>query len=299
MKINLTLTILARMLPVALSILLLAAPAQSEAASPPHVFTVTAATPGDVTINSPLCNANPTAVILVTQNLSPNQVINNHPIGVFYDTLTKKWLIYNEDFTTIPAGATFNVKVEKTATAKNFRLITSGDNSSEDFTEIPSNGLNGKTNALFLVNHLFNPNKARLDLGVYQTNNLGIWYDGSHWAVYTENQSTPLATSYNISNITGQTNASLLLTSVTNTSNLFTNDVVIDNPICNGNSNAIIFVAHNYLTTNVSSVSGYDTLHDHPLGVFYLSGSWAIFNLDGAKMNTNVAFDIQVYPGTN
>jgi len=66
-------------------------------------------------INHPLTNNNPTALVLVTPNWNPGGVggtYNNHPIGVYYDTIDNKWAIFNQDSEFIQIGAAFNVFVK-------------------------------------------------------------------------------------------------------------------------------------------------------------------------------------------
>jgi hypothetical protein len=65
-------------------------------------------------IDNPLTNGAPNAILIVTPNYNPNStgnIINNHPIGVFYNGT--KWGIFNEDLQPMPLNATFNVLVVK------------------------------------------------------------------------------------------------------------------------------------------------------------------------------------------
>jgi hypothetical protein len=67
-------------------------------------------------IDSPRTNGNACAVIVVTPNYNPGGsggTYNNHPIGVWYDVLTGKWAIFNQDGGAIPPGASFNVLVPR------------------------------------------------------------------------------------------------------------------------------------------------------------------------------------------
>jgi hypothetical protein len=62
-------------------------------------------------IDHPLTNGDATAILIVTQNWSVNEVFNAHPIGVWYDGT--HWQIFNQDLAAMPAGAAFNVLVIK------------------------------------------------------------------------------------------------------------------------------------------------------------------------------------------
>ena len=66
------------------------------------------------TIDHPLCNNDPNAILIVTPNWNPGGVAtyNNHQIGVYY-TGTLRWAIFNQDLAAMPVGAAFNVLVVK------------------------------------------------------------------------------------------------------------------------------------------------------------------------------------------
>jgi hypothetical protein len=67
-------------------------------------------------IDNVMTNDDSTAILIITQNYSPNNVYNAHPVGVFY--AAPNWCIFNEDVSTnppatMPLGAAFNVMVIK------------------------------------------------------------------------------------------------------------------------------------------------------------------------------------------
>jgi hypothetical protein len=67
-------------------------------------------------INNSLTNNDPNAILIVTPNYNPGNVVagyNNHPIGVMYNDTTGEWLIFNQDIGAMPVGAAFNVLVIK------------------------------------------------------------------------------------------------------------------------------------------------------------------------------------------
>jgi hypothetical protein len=85
-----------------------------------NVFVHTA-TPGNSLGNStyldhPLLNGQPTAKLLVTQNWNPGGGLvgtyNPHLIGVYYSNTFDAWAIFNQDGTSMPSGAAFNVLVQ-------------------------------------------------------------------------------------------------------------------------------------------------------------------------------------------
>jgi hypothetical protein len=79
-----------------------------------HAATVANITGNWTTIDHPLTNENPNAIVFVTQNWNPGGTsgkYNDHPIGVWYDNGEKKWAIFNQDLAAMPDGADFNVMV--------------------------------------------------------------------------------------------------------------------------------------------------------------------------------------------
>lgn len=64
-------------------------------------------------IAHPLTDGDPNAILIVTPNYNPSNILNNHPIGVFYHTSSNKWGIFNQDLVAMPNNAAFNVLVVK------------------------------------------------------------------------------------------------------------------------------------------------------------------------------------------
>ncbi len=67
----------------------------------------------------------------------------------------------------------------------------------------------------------------------------------------------------------------------------------INNPLCNGDPNAILIVTHNYNPAGTTTAG----FHAHPIGVYYdyiSKQQWAILNDDGVAMATNIAFNVLI-----
>lgn len=65
-------------------------------------------------LDHPSTNGNPNAILIVTQNWNPIETIgiyNEHIIGVWYDDISEKWSVFNQDHASMPEGASFNVLV--------------------------------------------------------------------------------------------------------------------------------------------------------------------------------------------
>jgi|GEM_PF-3912608 len=67
------------------------------------------------TLDNPILNNNPNALVFVTHNQDPggipSGVLKNLSVGVYYSTIVNKWTIFNEDGTDISPGASFNVLI--------------------------------------------------------------------------------------------------------------------------------------------------------------------------------------------
>ena len=67
-----------------------------------------------ITINSPLCNGDSQAILIVTANTSAGPSANfTAPFSVFYSTATSRWVITRMDGVALPQAAAFNVLVIK------------------------------------------------------------------------------------------------------------------------------------------------------------------------------------------
>jgi len=143
------------------------------------------------TIDYPLTNGNPDAIILVTPNWNPGGVggqYDNHPIGVYYSG--SKWRIFNQDGVAIPVGASFNVSVPMAGPGVGVFVQTATDANIFGTGTIIDNALtNGNPNAIILVT----PN---LNTGAGGT---GVEYNGSKWYIYNQYGPVMLAgTTFNV-----------------------------------------------------------------------------------------------------
>jgi hypothetical protein len=140
------------------------------------------------TIDHPLANGNPRAMLTVTA--APyarafNGVINDHPIGVYFNSVIQRWQIYNQDWAPMPLNTGFYVDVE---TERNrglhFSHVATVETIDRHMTRLSSPFLNGNPNAMFIAT----PNWRT---SVYNTNQYGIYYDGAYWWIYNEANGQP------------------------------------------------------------------------------------------------------------
>jgi hypothetical protein len=78
---------------------------------------------------------------------------------------------------------------------------------------------------------------------------------------------------------------------ITAAGNITANETLINNPLCNGDPNAILFVTHN---DNPGGV--FHGENDHVVGVFYniSSSEWTIYNEDNTAMTAGLAFNVLI-----
>lgn len=83
------------------------------------------------------------------------------------------------------------------------------------------------------------------------------------------------------------TAAFIQLTSATNVAFDYT---LINNPLRNGDPNALLFVTRNWNPPNGTTA----TYFNKNFGVYYTGSQWAIFTEDQSTMPTNIAFNVLV-----
>jgi hypothetical protein len=135
-------------------------------------------------INDPMLNHNPSAILMVTQDLNPgssqyNPIVNPHEIGIWYDSWLGEWTIYNEDKSPIPNGATFNYMLlpQSGLFPDGFTQVATSSNTSGDSTCINNILTNGNPNAIIFIVHEYSG---------YFTDSSAVWYNPSmsEWCIF-------------------------------------------------------------------------------------------------------------------
>ena len=137
-------------------------------------------------VSHPDLNSNPDAQIILTTYFSPNGVRNDHNYSVWYDVNIERWIIFTEDLLAIPLDSAFFVGVGGTATQTITHTANAG-NVSGNWTGIDHPLLNNEPNAIFVFTHNWGASGDSSNVVLDKT--LGMWYTGSQWAIYTEDQS--------------------------------------------------------------------------------------------------------------
>ncbi len=261
----------------------------------PGIQFVHTATPSNIIFNwtiidHPLINADPNAIIFVTQNWNPGgegEIYNNHNIGVWYDDVTERWAIFNQNESLMPQGAAFNVLIPD-ADLSVFVHTASAANIIENYTEIDNPLSNNNSDALVFITQNWNPGNIG---GTYNDHPVGVWYDSlaQKWAVFNEDGADmPEDAAFNVL-ISDETSSEFVHTATLG--NSFENWTMIDHPHANNNPAATLFVTQNW---NPGGSGG--QYNAHPIGVWYISGTgnWAIFNQDEFAIPSGAAFNIIV-----
>ncbi len=246
---------------------------------------------GDYTvISNSLTNDNPNALLFVTPNWNPGGnggVYDNSPIGVFYFTsgATGYWAIFNQNLSGIPSGASFNVQV-LSASSTAFVQTANGSNIFGDNTVINNAALNNNPGALLMVTANWNPGDGGSD--VYDNHPIGVYYNGSNWAIFNQDAaSMPSGASFNV-HILSSGASSFVQTA--NSSNIAGDYTTINAALANGQPNAIVLATPNWNPNN----DGADVYLNHNIGVWYTGSGWAIFDQDAASMTFNASFNVEI-----
>ncbi|WP_146151764.1 DUF7452 domain-containing protein [Ahniella affigens] len=124
-------------------------------------------------------NGNLFAKPIVTQRAIPlGGVVNNHPIGVWYDVLNARWAIFNADQTAMPQGALFDVTLANDGAPYAFTAPAANSTSLDLIMDHPM--LNNTPCAAVLVTPVYQ--------GVYVPSAVHLRYrptthDGGRWTV--------------------------------------------------------------------------------------------------------------------
>jgi hypothetical protein len=255
-----------------------------------HTATAANITGNWTTIDHPLTNNNPNAIVLVTQNWNPGGAggtYNNHPIGVWYRGSVGKWAIFNQDKTSMPVGADFNVLIPPTG-ADAFVHKATAANITGNSTFIDHPLTNNNPNAIVLVTQNWNPGGAG---GTYNDHAIGVWYYSTigKWGIFNQDLTImPQDAAFNV--LIPATDFAAFVHTAT-AANISGNSTYINHSLTNDNPNAILFVTPNW---NPGGVGG--TYNDHPIGVWYSHGAkkWAIFNQDLASMPAGADFNVLI-----
>lgn len=257
-----------------------------------HIATAANTTANWTELDNKDTNGNPNAFVIVTPNRSssPNNVVDNHPVGVWYDGMAGKWAIFNQDRAAMPVGAAFNVYAIQAflpgGQSAAVLLVASTANINGNWVYIDNPVTNNNPNAFVNVTLNWNPGGVG---GVYDAHPLGTWYDAhaKKWAIFNEGSMDPIPTGASFNLLLDTPIISGTILQKATTANTVGDHTTINNAATNNKASAIVFATSNF---NPQGKGG--TYDNHNIGVFYHNGKWSIFNEDGAAMPVGAAFDV-------
>lgn len=227
------------------------------------------------TIDDPRFNGKPDLKLFITNNWTGTHL--DHPISVWYDG--SRWNIFNEDFAPMPAGLSFNV-IACQAGNKVFAHLSEPGNINSNQTVLDHPLLNGNPAAKLVITRDWTIGAT------YSTHHHGVWYNGTHWTIYTEDTGAmPADINFNV---LIDDDASRIITHITTPANVVFEFqyTIIDHPSLNGNPDAKLVVTHDYGTSG--------PYVDSPVAVWYAANKWNILREDVAAPAHGLRFNILV-----
>jgi hypothetical protein len=242
------------------------------------------------TLEHPALNGKPNLRMIVTQFAGP--ILNPHAVGLRYDYLSKRWQVFNEDYSSMPIGQKFNILLPQVSVP----VVATPLNSNMTYTFFSLK--KSKPDALLLFSHV--ATKVKGLRGVYLAKNQGLFYTGdmipptpgsSRWAIFNEDGSAPYAACYSVADVSRDPNA-FVFTAQTGV-NISFNGASISHPVSDNNPNAVVFVNHVW---NPLGHTPNDL--DHPLGVSYdpAANKWGVCLEDGSPMPDGATFNVCAFP---
>jgi hypothetical protein len=250
--------------------------AQAQTAQRSFLHRTTAANKsGHITyVSHPSVLNDPNAVIRVTHNWNPPGIPGtylNCIAGVYY--AGSSWGIFNQDTACqMPLDASFNVAV-----GQGFVHTVTAANTSGHITYIDNPLSNGNPNALVTATHHWK--------GTYNTSDIGVYYDSfrAKWAIFNENTAVAM-TSGMAFNVSVSSASRFSFTVVVPSSNVG-HTAVLNNPLLNGNPNAVITITKNWTAASVYNNS--------PASVYYDGSQWRVY-FDDFKPIAGMAFNVEI-----
>jgi hypothetical protein len=163
------------------------------------------------------------------------------------------------------------------------------ENSRGDYTTyINDQSLNGDANAIVLVVPSTDRGNAR---DATYDHNIGVWYEGLNekkWAIFNQDRAAIRGGAAFEVVVPPASKSFVHYASPDNSSS---NSSYLDNPLTNGEPNAMLSVTQNW-----NPEGGRGVYNDHPMGVVYDQDvqKWAIYNQDGTLMPNGAAFNVAV-----
>jgi len=273
--------------------LVVTAPAPAHAgcgSSADFVFTTTAANTSGYITSIPSSDGLGALPIFVTQLYT--SAYDSHPVGVWYDTYSQQWTIFNEDFAAIPIGTSFTVS--NFCTPETIALTATASNVQGDAVLINNPATNGNPNASLYATQNWTGTYNPHEIGVYY--NIGV----GEWAIYNLDLSPmPIGASFDVlpSSYTRGVNANTLSVTASASNTVGGYMVYLNDPRFNNQPALVPALSQVYYVGPCNKFGCPGVINNHPVGVWYDSsaGQWVIYNVDRANMPAGASFFITPY----
>lgn len=267
--------------------------AQASDPIPANFFVHTATADNSVdhitTLDHPLLNGNPDAVLIVTQNFNPSglgNVYNDRAIGVYY--FNGLWHLYNENQEVLPNNASFNVYIAGDADVS-FTHVHDADNKGLNETFLDHPQLNNRPDQVPFSTHYWTPHQ------VYnlETTYAGYQQDVNRWAIFKEQTDEfnflPENAAFHV--VLPSPQHETFVHEATS-SNITSNWTEVDHPLLNENPDAIFFAE----TRWDDGLTNYGKNTRSNLGVWYSQSTqkWNVFTQDLSDINEESKFNILI-----
>jgi hypothetical protein len=137
-------------------------------------------------IDNALLNGHPEAVFFISKTWD-NGIYDTAHVGIWYDSYSSKWSVYNEDGgTPLQLNSTYNIFVPNASSS----FFKDTATSTSYITTIDNPLVNGNPNARIFIVHDFTDSMSTQG---YINDEIGVWYDDPYWTIYTENISSLFA----------------------------------------------------------------------------------------------------------
>lgn len=221
-----------------------------------------------ITINNPLTDNKPNAIIYVTPIWNPGGGVSGHdanfPVSVLYNDIINQWTIFDQSGAIIPNGTAFNVFVLPSS-AGIFVHTTKTEGTGGIYTLIDNPLTNGHPNAIVFASPHF------ISGGHLNESPIGVLYDNGYWKIYNRyGGDMPLNTSFNVLVLVPHSD---IFVHTATSGNKSGNYSMIDNALTNSNPNAIIFTTSNLTPGGVG-----ESFYNINTGVIYNGSAWCIFD---------------------
>ncbi|MFO0734309.1 MAG: hypothetical protein U0270_00445 [Labilithrix sp.] len=226
-------------------------------------------------------------------NAKPDQVLmvqsvgHQKNVGVFYDTTSSRWAVFNEDKSPMPVGAKFNVVADGA-----FVHRSAPANISQNWTYIDHPSANGNQLAVVFVTQRWSSSGAN---GGYNDRAVGVWFHGgsvggpNKWAIYNEDRTAMgVGLEFNVKVFSAPSTAASPYVSTWATGPANPGSPTTLPPSVQ--RGGIFFMSHQYKNGGVGS-----TYYTAPWTVTPVGGGGAFQVTGGAAIPGDLAFNVVAY----